>query len=79
MSPKWIYNSECYSLDFSEQSVQNYFSCAYQLRCDELISLLAKQQVHNRMAYNFMTFKTSHLNIIQNIIFILFKHVFKTV
>jgi len=51
MSPKWIYNSECYSLEFSEQSVQNYFLCAYQLRCDQLISLLAKQQVH------FMTFR----------------------
>ena len=48
MSPKWIYNSECYSLEFSEQSVQNYFLCAYHLRREGLINSSAKRQHYSK-------------------------------
>jgi len=48
MSPNWIYNSECYSLEFSEQSVQNYFLCAYHLRREGLTNSSAKRQDYSK-------------------------------
>jgi hypothetical protein len=48
MSPNWIYNSECYSLEFSEQLVQNYFLCAYPLRREGLTNSSAKRQDYSK-------------------------------
>jgi len=48
MSPKWIYNSECYSLEFSKQSVQNYFLCVYHLRREGLTNSSAKRQDYSK-------------------------------
>jgi hypothetical protein len=45
---QWICNSDCYSLDFSKKSMQNYFLCAYHLRREGLTHSSAKRQDYSK-------------------------------
>jgi hypothetical protein len=45
---QWIFNSDCYSLVFTEKSLQNYFLCAYHLCREGLTNSSAKRRNYRK-------------------------------